>query len=327
MKGKEFMKKRIVAMFLVTAMICGSFTACGSNNESSNNTENDDVIIEAGDSTTESESETEESKLDPNKEYVVSHYIHKNSGMIDREQEYTYDEFGNLSKEVYYLDGKVWWTKTFEYNEHGDVIKETTDKSNSDYDDYDYYLYEYDDNGNMIWKQRQEDYKNKVIQTDIWKYDSNNNMIEHYAEDAFEWNGKEIYTYDDNGNVIEEVVYDYQGYLYTTTYKYENNILTKHVVNYSNGDWVEYTYNYNEKEQLVSVIRTSNKMGENDIYGHTGKTEYEYHENGVLAKVLEYSYLEALNGFTEYDEAGNKIYWKDGANEEIFEYIEKPGQN
>lgn len=319
------MKRKILALLFATTMVCGLFSGCAKTS-TGGNSEQDGAIVEEGDSTTEkeTESETEEEViLDPNKEYVVTRHVRKDLGVLKSDMRYTYDENGRLETETYYSDGKMRWTHTFEYNEHDDIVRQISDTSAGRL-----FSYKYDANGNIIWKQEEQANADNIIRTETWKYDSNNNLIEHYEEDNANWSGKECYKYDANGNMIEFVYYEQGDYYSTTIYEYQNNVLTSHVENNVGGYSEKHTYNYNENGQLVSVVIYSNSYGKNNPDGYEGKIEYEYHENGVLAKESEYVYIynDTLSTVTEYDEAGNKIYWKNGSDEQIWEYIEKPGQ-
>ena len=103
-------------------------------------------------------------------------------------EEYMYDAFGNLFKEVsYYSEGNVFWLCV--YDDSGNLIKE--ESYDAEGNAYWFYGYDYDKNGNMI-----EETTLSYIKK--YEYDEQNNKtkeiyyltdggIAHYVEWTYEW--------------------------------------------------------------------------------------------------------------------------------------------
>ena len=142
---------------------------------------------------------------------------------------YTYDEQGRLIEQIFQSDGTSIWDKyTWEYNEHGDVIKRTIQTTFGFLDPpdntdtvVDFYVKEYDANGNLT----------KVVYEDgsytAYEYDEAGNKIKytsyHNAKDFVIF----TYTYDENGNMTEyrrEDESGITGYMYTTYDAYGNEL-------------------------------------------------------------------------------------------------------
>lgn len=146
-----------------------------------------------------------------------SHYTHI----------YEYDENGNVTLRLWYQNltgtGDVYSKHWYEYDEHNQLISETT------WYDWDIkrtivYENEYDSNGQLV-KQSSLSLVNKYSETTEYEYDNNGNMIaQRVTNDYGSW--EYTYDYDEFGNMIREfysgassspsrtTTYTY-GYIYT----------------------------------------------------------------------------------------------------------------
>ena len=142
---------------------------------------------------------------------------------------YTYDEQGRLIEQIFQSDGTSIWDKyTWEYNEHGDVIKRTIQTTFGFLDPpdntdtvVDFYVKEYDANGNLT----------KVVYEDgsytAYEYDEAGNKIKYTSYHAANDFVIFYYTYDENGNMTEyrrEDESGITGYMYTTYDAYGNEL-------------------------------------------------------------------------------------------------------
>ena len=142
---------------------------------------------------------------------------------------YAYDEQGRLIEQIFQSDGTSIWDKyTWEYNEHGDVIKRTIQTTFGFLDPpdntdtvVDVYVKEYDANGNLT----------KVMYEDgsytAYEYDEAGNEIKYTSYHAANDFVIFYYTYDENGNMTEyrrEDESGITGYMYTTYDAYGNEL-------------------------------------------------------------------------------------------------------
>lgn len=90
----------------------------------------------------------EETKFDENG-YEAEIYYYYEDGSLSSYRIYEYDEYGNVTKDTSYnADGTVsmYYAYTYEYDKDGNITKRTTDHDNS----ISYTVYEYDESGNLI---------------------------------------------------------------------------------------------------------------------------------------------------------------------------------
>ena len=142
---------------------------------------------------------------------------------------YTYDEQGRLIEQIFQSDGTSIWDKyTWEYNEHGDVIKRTIQTTFGFLDPpdntdtvVDVYVKEYDANGNLT----------KVVYEDgsytAYEYDEAGNEIKYTSYHAANDFVIFYYTYDENGNMTEYRREDETGitdYMHITYDAYGNEL-------------------------------------------------------------------------------------------------------
>jgi len=154
--------------------------------------------------------------------------------------------------------------------------------------------YIYDNNGNLIkefW-----DFGGNWNQSFNYEYETVKNIIPEYytysspfikptkeylvKEEKYDWNnekgGPSYYEYE--AKKLAEKVYKYDSLETITTYEYyENGSLMKSFRNYSDGRKAEFSYHYNDKQQLIRrLFYLSN--------GFEGSESYEYNENGTLKR-------------------------------------------
>ena len=135
---------------------------------------------------------------------------------------YTYDDNGNKILELWYENltgtGDIYSRHSYEYDEHNQLISETT-WYDWDIERTTVYENEYNSNGQLV-KKSSLSLANKYSQTTEFEYDNNGNMI--VKREFTEYGSWEyIYTYDEFGNMISKF---YSGSTtspsQTTTYTY-----------------------------------------------------------------------------------------------------------
>lgn len=158
-------------------------------------------------------------------EYDTNGYLIKKTcfsyadGKIESWNEYTYDENGNEILRIdHSLDANTEdiWTK--EYNEHGDLIKNTMVRAGISYFNETTYEYLYNDNGIIV---EMTCYENGVIDKHSTYNDNgvtitdasyDEGIISESTEHSYDKYGNEIKRtkYDANGEIVEWTQYEYQ---------------------------------------------------------------------------------------------------------------------
>ena len=162
-----------------------------------------------------------------------------NGGYI---RERSYDSSGRITEELLKTErGFLLSTTVYEYNEQGDLIKETerenfTGSILSQFD----YQYEYDERGNKI-----RCTGNESDGVREWEYDDQGNQIKYsdYSSDSafviFH------YKYDENGNEIEQRCEDEKGITHRIFFEYDDyGNLIKRTTDYPNSAEKNYSLTY-----------------------------------------------------------------------------------
>lgn len=135
---------------------------------------------------------------------------------------YAYDDNGNVTLRLWYQNltgtGDVYSKHSYEYDEHNQLISETT-WYEWDIERTIVYENEYDSNDQLV-KQSSLSLVNKYSQTTEYEYDNNGNMIaQRVTNDYGSW--EYTYAYDEFGNMIREFYSGASGSpSRTTTYTY-----------------------------------------------------------------------------------------------------------
>lgn len=169
--------------------------------------------------------------------------------------EYKYDAAGNCVEiRVYNDDGKLIKVTMREYDNAGNISKETTELPL--HDDVDTYIYTYDDNGNMtlrLWYQNLTG-TGDVYSKHSYEYDEHNQLISETT--WYEWDIERTIVYeneyDSNGQLVKQSSLSLvNNYSETTEYEYDNNgnMIAQRVTN-DYGSW-EYTYAYDEFGNMI----------------------------------------------------------------------------
>ena len=196
-----------------------------------------------------------------------------------------------LQQEFKYEDGKLSYSKEYEYDSHGRVIK------TSSYHSYgaarDYFDYKYDENDNIISTHHSSNYAEDSYGE--YQYDSHRNMLQstlYYNGTIRQWN----YEYDTHGNLL----------LKTETEKSESNpdvILTKQEC---------HTYTYYEQGNLTQMTETTGYFQYTYEYDSLGnmilQTTYDPDKNITRQTKYEYDKQDNLVQETAYNSDGDMIY-------------------
>ena len=181
--------------------------------------------------------------------------------------EYKYDAAGNCVEiRVYKDDGQLFRVTMREYDNAGNMSKETREYPLQD--DVDTFIYTYDDNGNMtlwLWYQNLTG-TGDVYSKHSYEYDEHNQLI---SETTWHEGGIDrtiVYEneYDSNGQLVKQSSLSLvDNYSETTEYEYDNNgnMIAQRATN-DYGSW-EYTYAYDEFGNMIREI----------YYGSSGKTD------------------------------------------------------
>ena len=174
------------------------------------------------------------------KKRVKALYAYDSNGQLS--SQINFDIFGNVTKEDY-------WTYEYEYNASNDVIKKTK-YSNSTGMVEDIETYEYDEKGNLV-KDTLENITWSYTDVSIYEYDANGNLMKIWNCDYSNPTPKlrKAFEYNSNGDLIRENDYDYAENLndyYIFVYPADG----KSVIKYSfYGDGRE--KDYNETKYLI----------------------------------------------------------------------------
>ncbi|MBQ8404436.1 MAG: hypothetical protein IJX55_08460 [Clostridia bacterium] len=229
---------------------------------------------------------------------------------------YTYDEYNNVIKKQEYSYEAINYEYLYEYDENGDLVKETKVWHTEGTSASEYTLYEYFDNGEV----------KHTVSYDYWGYKSKER--EYYADGGYKvinYSGIEgafhdSHTYDRYGNCIE-TVYMEGGVERRSVYEFFENGKEKKRFLYLDGV-LEFGEEYNENGVVIK------KYALNEA-GKIVCTEYIKDENGTLVseKIYEnnvfvsyrfYKYFEMapitpkpLKSISEYNTKGELIHYSE----------------
>ncbi|MDY3547263.1 hypothetical protein PG291_01410 [Riemerella anatipestifer] len=184
----------------------------------------------------------------------------------------------------------------------------------------------YDEYGNIIENNWENEYgRNSKIKV-IYKYDDNENIIEANRYDRSSLDGKYIFKYDGYGNKIENNWYDKNGNLegkYIYNYdEYGNKI--EEIAYFGSGSLAyKYIYKYDDNGNIIESNKYVERKGD-EILDST--IIYEYDDNGNIIEESKYSGYGSLyyKNIYKYDEHGNIIESnKDGIHTYRYEYDDK----
>lgn len=197
--------------------------------------------------------------------------------------------------------GEVCSVITYDFNEQGDVIKESGQ-----------------DNGfPMIWK-------------NTYKYDSNGNMIESVKEDSWSCNKiQNLYVYDSNGKVIKKDIVSFNSLLCGSVvesdtepwgetkvvYKYDShgNEIERNMYRDETATTEKFSYAYDCNGNIIEKIEYTS---EGSVYQ---KFIYQYDSEGRMAEYAIYYPDELMEKATYiYNSDGNVVEQTLYQNEEIF---------
>ena len=231
-------------------------------------------------------------EYDQNKRLVKTLY----NGSLNNE--YEYDDKGNLIKHTSWLGKYPQFGYEYAYDDQGRMIREVVLRGNPDFNilELSYTTeYTYDKDGNMTY--RTWTYQNGSTSRTDYVYDKDGNLIR-------EETGAVVveYVYDNKGNILEE-----KNNSTTVQYTYDQNgHLTQKISKNLTSGYVEYSFIY-EYDGNGNVIKETQESQMNGPY--KGVTSYTYDKNGTLIqKAL--SYNSNGNDYAQnfvYDSYGNLI--------------------
>lgn len=148
--------------------------------------------------------------------------------------EYVYDENDRLIIEysAYQSMQNIYNIYTYEYNEKGNLIKRINNKKNTDNAETDlsdtyidaYWVYEYDDNNNLIKEEYFYYLENewKLLSTVTYEYDNKDKLIKENSVSSTLGSSTSLYEYEDDKLIkIIQVNYGYDLYIYDE----QNNLI------------------------------------------------------------------------------------------------------
>lgn len=142
------------------------------------------------------------------KGFLTETIIYDDDEIVKYKFNYDYDKDGRKTKSTSFIQDKIVNYFTYDYNEFGNKTKAYRHNPSGDLEEY--YIYKYDNEGNLIEEEwfsssgkkvysLENEYENG-IKTRSSTYDENYNLLYEY-----------ILKYDEKGNVIEEIKYDTRG--------------------------------------------------------------------------------------------------------------------
>lgn len=188
-------------------------------------------------------------------------------------------------------------TRVYEYDENGNLVKESRDSKTSDSNDATF-TYKYDENGNMIQKLWYDNlsWSGTPYYRYTWEYDSHNEIIRYYYKYSYSYYYYYYRTFTDEDTYIFENQYDGEGRIlrhagvegasYAYEYEYDDagNLIHKVNIYYKDTNknpdgevtWEE-TYAYDE---LGNMIRKTYKSLSSD---YETVTEYTFGDIYIFA--------------------------------------------
>jgi hypothetical protein len=178
---------------------------------------------------------------------------------------YDFNERGDVVKESGSDNGfPMIWENTYKYDSHGNMIESVQENSYSCSKIQN--LYVYDSNGKVI-KQDIISFNSllcgSVVESDtepwgetkiVFKYDSHGNVVEKNIYSADSATTKKLsYVYDSNGNIIEKIEHNSDGSVYQKfIYQYDSEgRMTEYAIYYPDELMEKATYIYNAEGNVV----------------------------------------------------------------------------
>ncbi len=232
--------------------------------------------------------------------------------VINSEEEYTYNSINN--KQTTLISAYRTIKSLGAVDDNGGIVRDddgnVIDEAFIDLT----YSYTYDSAGNITEIWLTDNITNETTPYNIFKYDNANQLI---LECSATKNCCITYSYDAGGNITEKRVYELSAYDYENNTVYEN----------ANYDSLNFSYDTNYKDKLVSVSNNGSSNPNNiryddlgnpiDYYpangffewngrlliafetnGEGNRYEYEYDENGLRTRKIFYD-KELVSGTTD----------------------------
>ena len=229
----------------------------------------------------------------------TKHTCYKSDGSIYVQDKYTYDNVGNLIVHES-ISGEYNSKETYEYDAAGDMIGR---REYFDDDLYRRWEYEYDAAGRV---------KSDTV------YNADGDMCGGKVHE---------YEYDEEGNVTSDVTSGFYNpnmdinirqVFYSDEYQYDKaGNMIKRISYITDDEYLMSEWEYDEKGRLLTEIEYYD-----DGVSIRTKDEYEYDSDGKRIKRIRMEYEKTEKEITEYryDEWGNLIEEKTGAESNTYEY-------
>jgi len=176
-------------------------------------------------------------------------------------------------------------------------------------------LFEYDENGNEILRNYYNPATNKLYESYVYEYDSNNRMTkELYALQGMVFGGKTLYAYDKQGRNKQSVVYNSKDEVkHTVRFEYDStgNLIVEKTFNTIALVIKEIRYKYDER---------NNRIEKRNI-----KTPY-LKKNDAYLEIQSFDGANRLIGRARYDDA-DSLMWKYTAKYDNNRLVEEETQN
>jgi len=169
-------------------------------------------------------------------------------------KKYLFDEKGGLI-EFYTSEPDIIYKDViykYEYDKNGQIIYKTAQNTESDTILYTY-KYFYNEDGNLTEETIKKEATNKVDTFDSYKYDSKGNVTEiiyahtsDYRNNEVMYRSKVTYEYNENRNKSFIYMYDFQAEMYhdSSRYYYDDNLRLVREEILNGQDKIEYVVNY-----------------------------------------------------------------------------------
>lgn len=179
-------------------------------------------------------------------------------GQISEKYEFEYDEAGNMVRETAFNQGQQVYVHTFDYDAYGTLISQTNSSGDQELSRY---VYEFQNDG-LPFKKKQYS-KDLLVAYTLYHYNRSGLLAkaDHYFYDKLE--KRETLAYDADGNCTSHLTFNFNNdYEHTTRYTYNDNGGLTELSRYTNGQLQSRRlYDY-DSQGFMTGYRTENGEGQ-----------------------------------------------------------------